>query len=71
VLDVATSARFTRSGGYGPIDDRSTVETMTTSHPVRRGLAVGITNYPWWSVIVIVIDFVVIWAIATWTPARA
>ncbi len=44
---------------------------MTTSHPVRRGLAVGITNYPGWSVIVIVIDFVVIWAIATWTPARA
>ncbi|MFD6396834.1 hypothetical protein [Nocardia sp. NPDC060249] len=26
--------------------------------------------YPWWSVILIVIDLVVIWAISTWTPDR-
>lgn len=26
--------------------------------------------YPWWSVILIVMDLIVIWAISTWTPRR-
>lgn len=45
-----------------------------------RGLAIGILAlsilanflwlpyYPWWSTLVIVLDIVVIWAIATWRP---
>ena len=27
-------------------------------------------HYPWWSVLVIALDIVVIWAIATWEPRR-
>ncbi|MFD3748065.1 hypothetical protein [Nocardia sp. NPDC058633] len=30
----------------------------------------SLPHYPWWSVIVIVVDLVVIWAISTWTPDR-
>ncbi|MFB7879252.1 MULTISPECIES: DUF7144 family membrane protein [unclassified Nocardia] len=26
--------------------------------------------YPWWSILIIVIDIVVIWAVATWRPDR-
>lgn len=26
--------------------------------------------YPWWSIIVIVVDLIVIWAIASWNPER-
>ncbi|MFC6014303.1 DUF7144 family membrane protein [Nocardia lasii] len=27
--------------------------------------------YPWWSILIIVIDIVVIWAVATWHPHRS
>ncbi|WP_084513339.1 DUF7144 family membrane protein [Nocardia mikamii] len=27
-------------------------------------------HYPWWSILVIALDIVVIWAIATWDPRR-
>ncbi|WP_280341013.1 DUF7144 family membrane protein [Nocardia neocaledoniensis] len=27
--------------------------------------------YPWWSILVIILDIVVIWAVATWRPDRA
>ncbi|MEV0337268.1 hypothetical protein [Nocardia sp. NPDC050717] len=27
--------------------------------------------YPWWSILVIILDIVVIWAVATWHPDRA
>ncbi|MEV0080888.1 hypothetical protein AB0H58_31135 [Nocardia neocaledoniensis] len=26
--------------------------------------------YPWWSILVIILDIVVIWAVATWHPGR-
>jgi hypothetical protein len=26
--------------------------------------------YPWWSVLIIALDVVVIWAVATWNPRR-
>ncbi|NLV81174.1 MAG: hypothetical protein GXY65_17900 [Rhodococcus sp.] len=27
--------------------------------------------YPWWSILIIALDIVVIWAISTWNPSRA
>lgn len=53
--------------------------TATWARIVAYGLAglsiianfLSLPYYPWWSVIVIAVDILVIWAIATWTPHRA
>ncbi len=54
------------------------IATATWARIFAYGLAalsiianfLSLPYYPWWSVIVIVIDLVVIWALSTWSPRR-